>query len=196
VGGFPIYFEKGGRASPVWGNEDEELGFLMVRAGHRIRWLADVGVKHHFRRDLRGFLRQQRFYAAAIVMSHFRFRDLWRAQSNYSRGEGAVHVVLASASLLWFAAAIATLLVRPGPLHLVALAAGAICLIAWLALPLPALRDFAKQGRRGVFLLKAYGVLLLKDFAWVAGVASGLARSLRGFEHAKTQVSGHEAHRG
>ncbi len=72
VGGFPLYYRKRDPSRPVWGNEDEELGFLLARAGGKIRWMSDNGVLHLFRLTLRGYLRQQRFYAERIIMSHFR----------------------------------------------------------------------------------------------------------------------------
>ena len=81
VGGFPLYARKRDPAKPIWGNEDEELGFLLTRDGARIRWIADAGVYHAYRGSLLGFLRQQRFYAERIVMSHFRFPEMAEAQS-------------------------------------------------------------------------------------------------------------------
>ena len=92
VGGFPLYARKRDPVKPIWGNEDEELGFLLTRNGDRIRWVPDAGVYHAYRGSLLGFLRQQKFYAERIVMSHFRFPEMAEARSNYSRSSGAIHL--------------------------------------------------------------------------------------------------------
>lgn len=92
VGGFPLYYLKFSPAKPVWGNEDEELGFLLTRTGGKIRWMADIGVMHLFRLSLRGYLRQQKFYAERIIMSHFRFPEMASSRTNYSRLNGALHL--------------------------------------------------------------------------------------------------------
>lgn len=185
VGGFPLYYVKGDPTKPIWGNEDEELGFLLARAGGKIRWMPDNGVLHLFRPSLRGYLRQQRFYAERIIMSHFRFPEMAKSHTNYSRLNGALHLgsvfgvnlgmfaflaclaelwetICAASSLLWIAA----------PLYLL--------------LPIQALLDFRRRGQHGKFILQSYIVLLAVDIAWLWGAVSGMVLSLGGF------INGHQ----
>lgn len=188
VGGFPLYFLKGDPARPIWGNEDEELGFLLARAGGKIRWMPDIGVMHQFRPSLRGYLRQQRFYAERIIMSHFRFPEMAGSRSNYSRLNGALHLgsVLGVnlgllASLVCFAelwemfCVVGSLLWISGPIY--------------LALPFPALLGLWRWGQRGKFVLQAYFVLLAVDVAWLWGAVSGMTLSLGGFVNGDQESS-------
>lgn len=188
VGGFPVYYCGRGSSRAVWGNEDEELGMLLALKGGRIRWLQDVGVAHHFRADLRGFLRQQRFYAEVILMSHLRFAALWRLQSNYSRGRGALHVVLAAAVGAGSVLSGFSILLAPSAAtdfaRVILYALTGLSALAWLSLPIPTIRHLARRGQTPLSLCGAFGVLLLIDFAWLMGLARGLLRSLRGFHGA------------
>lgn len=191
VGGFPVYYCGRRSNRPVWGNEDEELGMLLALRGGRIRWLKDVGVAHHFRPGLGDFLRQQRFYAEAILMSHLHFSSLWALQSNYSRGDGALHVLLAAATAAGALLTAMSLLFEPSASarlgHGILLALTGLCALAWLSLPIPAVRDLARRGEAPLALAGAYGVMLLVDFAWMAGLSRGLVRSLQGFRSADPQ---------
>lgn len=183
VGGFPLYYRKRDPRRPVWGNEDEELGFLLARAGGRIRWLRDAGVLHRFRPGLKGYLRQQKFYAERIVMSHFRFPEMRKTRTNYSRQSGALSVLSAAAGAAGAAAGVVCLpdlyqdLMDCTAVWLLAAAA----LLLWLIAPVPAVAAFRRYARGWGFLLKAYGVALLVSFSWLWGVASGIMLSLGGF---------------
>lgn len=180
VGGFPLYYLKRDPAKPIWGNEDEELGFLLARAGGKIRWMPDNGVLHLFRPSLRGYLRQQRFYAERIIMSHFRFPEMARSRTNYSRLNGALHL----GSILGVGLGMAALLAwLAGYGNMQWVAAGLLGVAApmYLLLPIPTLLDFRRQGQDGSFIAKAYIVLLLVDMAWLSGAVSGTILSLGGF---------------
>ncbi len=185
VGGFPVYARRLDPATPVWGNEDEELGFLLARRG-RIRWLADAGVKHGYRASVRGYLRQQKFYAERIVMSHFRFPKMAAAQSNYSRSSGALHLVatgaLAASPLLLLAAPYVHASALWG-----AVAWFAASAVAVLTLPAPQLLDLRRQGHAAAFLVRAYPVLLAVSFAWLWGALSGIFLSIGGFTYGTHQ---------
>lgn len=185
VGGFPLYYLKRDPAKPIWGNEDEELGFLLARAGGKIRWMPDIGVLHLFRLSLTGYLRQQRFYAERIIMSHFRFPEMARSRTNYSRLNGALHLgsvlginlgmfaFLACLAQLWEAiCAASSLLWIAAPLYLL--------------LPIQALLGLRRQGQDGNFIAKAYVVLLFVDIAWLWGAVSGMVLSLGGL------INGHQ----
>lgn len=180
VGGFPLYYRKRDLTQPIWGNEDEELGFLLARAGGKIRWMPDIGVLHLFRFSLRGYLRQQRFYAERIVMSHFRFPEMVRSRTNYSRLNGALHL----GSILGVGVGLFALLAWLAGLGgMQWVAAGLLGVLApvYLLLPIPALLDLRRQGQNGKFVAQAYVVLLLVDIAWLSGAVSGTMLSLGGF---------------
>lgn len=196
VGGFPLYSRRRAPELPIWGNEDEEIGFLLAKRG-KIRWLADVGVMHAFRADIGGYLRQQCFYAERIVMSHFRFPDMAASRTNYSRLSGLLHLVATfgvAAGGLGVAAALAAC----EPLHWPAqiidgltlaellCSAGAallaVSLPAYALLPLGSLRRLRRAGERVWFLARAYPVLLAVDIAWFYGAVRGTLMSIGGFE--------------
>lgn len=185
VGGFPIYARRGAPEKPIWGNEDEELGFLIGQRG-RIRWLADAGVRHGYRASLSGFLRQQKFYAERIVMSHFRFPDMAASRSNYSRSSAATHLGVT------VALGVSPPLLLAAP-HVhdcapwVAVAVAAASGVAFLLLPAPQLIDLRRQGHDRAFLVKAHPVLLLVSLAWLWGAISGTLLSIGGFIHGTTQ---------
>lgn len=180
VGGFPLYARKRAPAQPIWGNEDEELGFLLTRNGDRIRWVADAGVYHAYRGSLLGFLRQQKFYAERIVMSHFRFPEMAEARSNYSRSSGAIHL----GATLAFGTSPFLLTAAPHVHHCASWLSvpffGA-SLIAFLLLPVPLLIRLRRQGNGAAFLVKAFPVLLAVSVAWLGGVFTGSLLTLGGF---------------
>lgn len=214
VGGFPIYSRRRDPTTPIWGNEDEELGFLLTRGGGKIRWLPDVGVLHGYRASLRGYLRQQKFYAERIVMSHFRYPEMARTRSNYSRSSGTIHLGVTLAFSL--SPLLAMLVVEPPhdtlhsiarPLvnatqalevvarhahdfaHMVALPYVIFSALAFLLLPVPMLASLRRRNAPG-FLVKAYPVLLAVDVAWLLGAVTGILLSIGGFAHG-TRKSGH-----
>ncbi len=183
VGGFPLYYRKHDPQRPVWGNEDEELGFLFVRAGGRIRWMRGVGVFHRFRPGLWAYLRQQKFYAERIVMSHFRFPEMRKTRTNYSRQGGAASALSATGAAGGAASSVVCL---PDfyQLHIDCTAIwifAAVTLLLWLAMPFPVSAAFRHHGQGWSFVLRAHGVALLVSFAWMWGVASGIILSLGGF---------------
>lgn len=185
VGGFPLYCLKRNPAKPIWGNEDEELGFLLARAGGKIRWMPDNGVLHLFRPSLRGYLRQQRFYAERIIMSHFRFPEMARSRTNYSRLNGALHlgsILGVSLGMVFLLAWLTGL----GNLQWVAAGLLGVSVPMYLLLPVPALLGLRRQGQDGNFIAKAYVVLLFVDIAWLWGAVSGMVLSLGGF------INGHQ----
>lgn len=185
VGGFPIYMRRRDPATPVWGNEDEELGFLLARRG-RIRWLSDAGVRHGYRPGLWSYLRQQKFYAERIVMSHFRFPEMAATRSNYSRSSAATHLGVT------VALGVSPLLLLAAP-HVhdcapwVAIAGSVASAIAFLFLPAPQLVDLRRQGHGRAFIVKAHPVLLLVSLAWLWGAISGTLLTIGGFIHVTQQ---------
>jgi len=183
VGGFPLYCRRRDSQRPVWGNEDEELGFRLTRAGGRIRWMKDVGVLHRFRPGLWAYLRQQKFYAERIVMSHFRFPEMRKTRTNYSRQGGAVSVLAAAGAAAGAAGSIACLPdLYQIPIDCTAIwIFAAVALLLWLAIPIPASAAFRRYGQGRGFLFRAYGVALLVSYAWLWGIASGIMLSLGGF---------------
>jgi glycosyltransferase involved in cell wall biosynthesis len=186
VGGFPLYARKREPAKPIWGNEDEELGFLLTRNGTRIRWVADAGVYHAYRGSLLGFLRQQKFYAERIVMSHFRFPEMAEARSNYSRSSGVIHL---GATL---ALGVSPFLVAAAPyVHHCAswlsLPFFVVAAMAFLLLPVPLLIRLRRQGNGAAFLFKAFPVLLAVSVAWLGGAITGTLLTIGGFIHVTQQ---------
>lgn len=186
VGGFPLYCLKRDPAKPIWGNEDEELGFLLSRTGGKIRWMPDIGVLHLFRLGLAGYLRQQRFYAERIIMSHFRFPEMAKSRTNYSRLNGALHLGSIFGVGLGLFALLAWL-VGLGGMQWVAAGLLGVSAPMYLLLPVPALLDLRRQGQDGNFIAKAYVVLLLVDMAWLSGAVSGMVLSLGGFANGNRQ---------
>lgn len=196
VGGFPLYSRRRAPGRPIWGNEDEEIGFLLAKRG-KIRWLADVGVMHAFRRDIAGYLRQQSFYAERIVMSHFRFPDMAASRTNYSRLSGFLHL-LATFGVAVGGLGVAAALAACEPVHWPAqildgltlkelvCSAGAgllaVSLPAYALLPVGSLRRLRQAGERMWFLARAYPVLLAVDVAWLYGAVRGTLMSIGGFE--------------
>lgn len=183
VGGFPLYYRKRDPQRPVWGNEDEELGFLLTRAGGRIRWLRDAGVLHRFRPGLWGYLRQQKFYAERIVMSHFRFPEMRKTQTNYSRQSGALSVLSAGGTA---GGAVGAVVCLPdfyqAPIDCTEVwFFAAAALLLWLTAPVFAVAALRRYAPGRGFLPKAYGVALLVSSSWLWGVASGIMLSLGGF---------------
>lgn len=180
VGGFPLYARKRDATKPIWGNEDEELGFLLTRDGARIRWVAEAGVYHAYRGSLLAFLRQQKFYAERIVMSHFRFPEMAEARSNYSRTSGVVHL---GATL---AVGISPFLVKAAP-HVhhcaswLSVPFSVAAVVAFLLLPVPLLRRLRRQGNGAAFLVKAFPVLLAVSVAWLGGAITGAVLTIGGF---------------
>ena len=167
VGGFPLYARRSDPGRPIWGNEDEELGFLLIRRGGKIRWMADVGVLHRFRPDLHGYLRQQRFYAERIILSHFRFPEMARSHTNYSRLSGALHL----GPILGVGLGLLSIMARA--FGLATMEWGVVLLLVafpvYLIVPLPTLLDFRRGGESTKFLAKSYPVLLAVDVAWLFG---------------------------
>lgn len=194
AGGFPLYWRRTDLETPIWGNEDEEFGFLLSRQG-RILWLRDVGVLHGFRSSVAGYFRQQRFYAERIVMSHFRFPDIARSRSNYSRFSGLAHLATTlgvAVGMLMLAVALTACETVQWPRYdtvtrwsdvLCASGGGilAFSLPLFLLLPLPTLGALGRRGERIAFLLKAYPVLLVMEAAWFLGAVQGTLLSLGGF---------------
>lgn len=188
VGGFPLYYRKRDPATPIWGNEDEELGFLLARASGKILWAPNIGVLHQFRLNLFGYLRQQRFYAERIIMSHFRFPEMARSRTNYSRLNGALHL----GSILGVGLGMLILLGWLAELRdMHWLAAGLLGIAApmYLLSPIPALLGLRRQGQDGNFIAQAYVVLLLVDIAWLSGAVSGVVLSLGGFANGNRKSS-------
>ncbi len=183
VGGFPLYYRRRDPQRPVWGNEDEELGFRLTRAGGRIRWLKDVGVLHRFRPGLWAYLRQQKFYAERIVMSHFQFPEMRKTRTNYSRQGGAVSVLAAAGTAIGTADVLVCLCLYHGEsiwsLATAGLFAGSGLLL--LTLPIPALAAMRRYNQGWGFVFRAYAVALSVSFAWLWGVVSGIMLSLGGF---------------
>ena len=183
VGGFPLYYRRSNPQQPIWGNEDEELGFRLARAFGRIRWMKDMGVFHRFRPGLWAYLRQQKFYAERIVMSHFRFPEMRKTQTNYSRRGGAVSVLSAGGAV---AGAMGSIVCLPDfyqdPIDCTAVwFFAAAALLLWLLSPVPTVAAFRRYAQGWGFLLKAYGVALLVSFAWLWGVTSSILLSIGGF---------------
>lgn len=188
VGGFPLYYRKRDPAKPIWGNEDEEIGFLLARAGGKIRWMPDIGVLHQFRPSLAGYLRQQRFYAQRIIMSHFCFPEMAKSRTNYSRLNGALHL----GSVLGINLGMVAFLACMVELWEAICAASSLLWIAapmYLILPAPVLLALRRQGLTGTFVAKAYIVLLLVDMAWLWGAVSGATLSLGGFTNGNQKSS-------
>lgn len=181
AGGFPLYFRRLDPATPVWGNEDEELGFLLARAGGRIRWLPETGVLHEFRHTLGGYLRQQLFYAERVVLSHFRFPAMAASRSNYNRLSGATHLAAALGVVAGLAAVLGATATGAGWMQWPAALLLGVSLPAYLLLPAGTLAGLKRQGQGWRFIAKSYPVLLAVDIAWLAGAVSGTLMSIGGF---------------
>lgn len=184
--GFPLYFRRWGDRRAVWGNEDEEFGFLAAQGRNVIGWVDRSAVLHQYRTTLRGYLRQQTFYAERIVMSY-----LWRpamaaTKTNYSRGSGMRDLVLTGLVPTAAAAAI----VADSTASIYAPAVWAIfgaCVVAYLALPIGTLRGLRSLGADARFIAKAYPIVLAVKAAWFVGALRGLIFSLGGFRNGSTQ---------
>ncbi len=197
AGGFPRYFRRFDLDRPVWGNEDEELGYLISRTG-KVRWVSEDGVRHAFRRTAGGFLRQQAFYAERIVMSHFRFLGMAASRTNYSRRSGLLHLgvtlaVTVGTLLIGGCAVIGSsnAMAENGVDVFCTIVAAALVTIMplFLLLPLPVVRYLRRQGMSAMFVLRAYPVLVAIELAWLYGAIRGTFLSLGGF------IDGHDTTR-
>lgn len=196
AGGFPIYHRRGLPGRPIWGNEDEELGFLLSREG-KVRWVPHVGVLHEFRPRLHQYFGQQVFYAERIVMSHFRYRALAATRTNYSRWAGAFHLATICGVLVGLGGlsgcAVIEAVTSPAPLSTqqegldlacsLALSILAVSATAAALLPVPTLSFMRRSGSPWTFVVQAHPVLTAISFAWFYGAAAGVLKSLRGFEN-------------
>lgn len=185
-GGFPLYFRRWGSPDAVWGNEDEELGFLASGGGNTIGWVAQSYVLHQYRTTLRGYLAQQRFYAERIVMSYAWRPAMATTRTNYSRGSGVRDLALTALAPVCLASAITATALAPDYVpH--AWSVFTVSTIAFLALPLGTLAGLRSQGANGSFVLRSYPVLLAVKAAWLWGAIRGFVFSLGGFENGSTQ---------
>jgi glycosyltransferase involved in cell wall biosynthesis len=169
-GGFPAY-RLPLSAMCYFGNEDEEFAHLLVRQTSRpLVWLRDNGVYHGYRATPRSYFRQQARYAEAILVSYARFPSMLFGTSNYSRGGGALKVVVAFMALLG-------LLVAPlSPIGLVAL-------LPFLAVNFRCVRFIASSNgkSRARFAVAAYPFLLFTAIAWGWGLALGTIKGATGW---------------
>jgi len=184
--GFPLYFRRWGDRRAIWGNEDEEFGFLATQGRNLIGWVDRSAVLHQYRTTLPGYLRQQSFYAERIVMSY-----LWRpamaaTKTNYSRGSGMRDLVVTGLVPVSFAGAVLSAATESGLASSAWVIFGA-CVAAYLALPVGVLRGLRSVGASAVFLARAYPVLLAVKAAWFVGAVRGLIFSLGGFRNGNTQ---------
>lgn len=180
VRGFPLYYTRRAPERAVWGNEDEEFGFLAAERGESVAWASWSAVLHRFRPTVGGYLKQQRFYAERIVMSMARQPAMLLATSNYSRGSGAAHVAVTGLVPVALTAAVAAS-ATDFPMAPQLWAVAGICLGAYLLLPFRMLASLKALGQPYGFLVRAYPVLLGVDVAWFMGVVAGTLHSSGGF---------------
>lgn len=179
AGGFPLYFRRADPQRAVWGNEDEEFGFVATGGRSEIVWSQTSSVLHAYRPTLGTYLRQQRFYAERIVMSYLWRPSMAMTHTNYSRGSGMVDLAVTGLVPLSSAALLASIAVPSW--SMAAAGAVALSLVMFAGLPLTQLSALRADGASRRFILKAYPVLLAVKVAWFVGAVRGLSASLGGF---------------
>jgi glycosyltransferase involved in cell wall biosynthesis len=171
VGGFPAYRLPGSKTC-YFGNEDEELAHLLVKKTARsVRWLRDNGVYHGYRATLGGYFRQQSRYAEAILVSYARFPAMLTGTSNYSRGGGAMKVIVAYLALAALALAPLTLHALWGVLPFFVANFGCVAYLV---------KSEKEPQRKMIMALAGYPFLLLTAVAWSKGLAVGMVKALTG----------------
>jgi glycosyltransferase involved in cell wall biosynthesis len=172
-GGFPAY-QLPDASMPAFGNEDEELAYLLVKHVHKpLKWLRDNGVYHAFRPTWRAYFKQQAKYAEAILISNIRFPGLLVGTTNYSRGGG-----LRKLAVFWlFAGSCAGSVVLGRP----SLLAGCV---PFLSMHFEAVRSCVAAepalGRKLRLAAAAYPFHALTALAWTKGLAVGARKGVSG----------------
>ncbi len=175
VGGFPKYFRRSDlkREHPVWGNEDEELGFLISREGlHGVRWLPENGIGHFSRNSWRSYIKQQIFYAKSAVASHFNHPQLYRSTSNYKRKEVMWNIGLTT---FFYLAILLT------PLGFLGWSCILTAVIFSILTEFQKLRYFYRSEGTFSFALKGYIALQITYSSWLCGIVRGVVFSKGGF---------------
>lgn len=156
VGGFPADLDYAS-------TEDLVLTLRLSRRAP-LRWLPHNGVGHHFREDVPTYLRQQFNFARPTPAVYAAHRALLTAHSHHPRSG---FVAIPGAALLTLGAVCV-------PAPPVAVAAAGAGLLLMLGPELPFLRWLAGQASPG-FAARAAGLIVLRDLAWLGGVARGVA---------------------
>ena len=151
IGGYPEEFS---------GASSEDLLFAFhVGRVTRMLWLSDNGVGHHFPSTLMAYLRQQHRFGRDTVVAYWRAPALSTVRTHQGRA-------LYTEAILTAALAPALVLAWPWGLGILGL--------IYLA-NLPLLRDCWREGGPGL-LVRAAGMVMLRDAVAAASVVSGLVR--------------------
>lgn len=149
-------FEAAGGFPPMRVDEDYVFGARLARVG-RIRWDPEIRVGHRFRSSWRAYLRQQRAWARGIPEMYARAPRLLFVPQSFRRRRVALELGLLLATPVALAV---------HPLAALLPAAG------WDLCGAAFRRHLASAGCRG---LPVRRFLLLRDLAWLVGLAEGLA---------------------
>jgi glycosyltransferase involved in cell wall biosynthesis len=174
VGGFAEYYLPG-QNKACFRNEDEELAFhLARRTGKPIYWHRRNGVRHAYRPDLAGFLRQQAGFTESIMISYARFPEMRAGRSNYGRVSPALSIV----SLL---VALAGAVGAPFSVHFLLLTFPFFLLELRGVLYLT--RTASSRGDSLATLIVSFPLIGLIRLAWAFGLATGAVKAAIGRRH-------------
>jgi glycosyltransferase involved in cell wall biosynthesis len=154
-----IFFEYGGFPSDGYKCEDLRLSYKISR-DHKIFWDTNNGVYHHFRKDIRGYLRQQFLYSRDTVVSYYRLPKLILAKTHQGRS-----IYLETILMLLFLASI-LLSFFVATTFLISLA----LFLSILLLNLNFLKYLRSKGKPAI---KSFALILLRDLYSVAGIVFG-----------------------
>lgn len=162
-----VFFEFGGFPEK-YKSEDLRLSYLIGRK-YRILWDRDNGVYHHFRRDIKGYLKQQYYFARDTVHAYYEQPGLFFVKTHQGRGLylEIILMLLSTVSLCFY------------PFYSLLFLAGI------LLLNIPFLRYLRSNG---VDLPKSICTIYLRDLVCAFGVVSGIILCLNSAASALVKV--------
>ena len=160
-----IFFEYGGFPSDGYKCEDLRLSYIISR-DHKIFWDTNNGVYHHFRKDIRGYLRQQFLYSRDTVVSYYRLPKLILTKTHQGRS-----IYLETIIMSLFLISILTSLFI-GKTFLIS----SVFILSMLLLNLKFLKYLHSKGQS---VIKSSALIILRNLYSVAGIVSGFFICLR-----------------
>lgn len=143
-GGFPRKYKA----------EDLRLSYLISKK-YKIYWDKDNGVYHHFRNDLKGYLKQQYYFARDTVWTYYYMPELFFSKTHQG------HSIYIECGLLFFC----LLLLPVWPEAII------LAIIAVAIVNLPFLHFISKQKLN---VGRSFGLIVLRDVTAVIGILSGI----------------------
>jgi glycosyltransferase involved in cell wall biosynthesis len=176
VGGFP----------EIYINEDM-IFFHRLSQNHRLLWIPEFGVGHHFHGQTSRYLKQQFKWSGAVVATFLENPEMARSKGTVDQGNIRGQLLLSAGVWAGFGASI---------LSGRELGAGFafLCAMAVAALNVSFLRYLKSKTSIG-FCLRSLLAVMIRNTVWLSGMAFSAAANLRrwpGFFHRRTTDPGRE----